>query len=226
MPICINLLADAQAAEELRRRDPVKRSLWVGGLVISLVLTWCLIIQARIVTAKSEFSKHDAHWKAIEKKHAGVTDDLKKTGAVERKLSVLHRLSTNRFLWGSTLNALQQTVVDQVQAVRLKTDQTFTYIEPVAAKTNANKVVPSKPAAAVEKIAITLEAKDWNPSGQNYSKLKEAIAKFPSFQTNFAKSDALRLTSLSKPSLDPNGASSPFVSFTLEMQFPEIRRHE
>ena len=226
MPICINLLAEAQVVEDLRRRDPVKRSLWAGGVLISLVLVWCLIVQTRIITANSEFSKHEGRWKAIEKKHTGVTDDLKKTAGIERKLSALHRLSTNRFLWGSTLNVLQQTVVDQVQVVRLKTEQSFTYVEPVATKTNLTKVIPGKPAAAVEKIAITVDAKDWDPTKQNYNKLKEAIAKFPSFQTNFAKSDALRLTSLSKPSLDLNDGASPFVRFTLEMQFPEIRRHE
>ena len=38
MPIRINLLAEAQAAEEMRRKDPVKRAVWIGGFVIFLVL--------------------------------------------------------------------------------------------------------------------------------------------------------------------------------------------
>ncbi len=35
MPIRLNLLAEAQAAEEMRRRDPVKRALWLAGLIIA-----------------------------------------------------------------------------------------------------------------------------------------------------------------------------------------------
>jgi hypothetical protein len=224
MPIQINLLAEAQAAEELRRRDPVKRTLYAGAFAIGLVLLWCLTVQARILRANSEFKKNEAHWKSIEKRHEEVTENLKKSAEIEGKLAALNRLSTNRFLLGSTLNALQQTMVNQVQAVRLKTEQSFTFIEPVAAKTNTSKMVPAKPPAAIEKVAIVIEAKDWNPAEQNYNKFKEAIAKFPSFQTNLAKTDALRLTSLSKPSYDASDPIRPFVTFTLEMQFPEVRR--
>jgi hypothetical protein len=115
-------------------------------------------------------------------------------------------------------------MVDQVQAVRLRTEQSFTLVEPVPAKTNSSKMIPAKPPAAIEKVAITVDAKDWNPAVQNYNKLKEAIAKFPSFQTNMAKTDALRLTSLSQPTFDPSDPIRPFVTFRLEMQFPEVRR--
>jgi len=40
MPIRLNLLAEAQAAEEARRRDPVKRAIWIGALLVSVVLVW------------------------------------------------------------------------------------------------------------------------------------------------------------------------------------------
>lgn len=227
MPIRINLLAEAQAAEDLRRRDPVKRTIWAGGIAVSLVLIWCLWVQFRIIRANSELQKHNVHWTSIEKRHSEVTDNLKESAVIERKLESLNRLSTNRFLWGPTLNALQQTVVDHVQTVRLKGEQSYTFVPGVAAKTNSSKVVAAKPAAAVEKITLFIEAKDWNPADQNYNKLKEALAKFPYFQTELTnRADALRLTSLSKPAVDPSDPLRPFVLFTLEMQYPEIRRNE
>jgi len=37
MPIRINLLAEAKAAEELRRHDPVKRVIFGGALAVALV---------------------------------------------------------------------------------------------------------------------------------------------------------------------------------------------
>lgn len=179
------------------------------------------------MSASSEFKTHEAHWKSIEKKHSAVTEDLKAAAEIEKKLAALDRLSTNRFLIGSTLNALQLTMVDQIQAMRVKTEQTFTLIEPVIAKkTDSEKKIPAKPAVAIEKTKVIVEAKDWNPAAQNYNRYKEAIANHPAFHTNLAKPDALRLTSLSKPSFDPSDPVRPFVMFTLEMQFPEISRNE
>ena len=44
---------------------------------------------------------------------------------MDRKLSALEALSTNRFLWAPVLNALQKTMVDHVQVTKLKGDQAF-----------------------------------------------------------------------------------------------------
>jgi hypothetical protein len=225
MPISINLLAEAQAAEDLRRRDPVKRTIWLAGFVVALVLIWCLLIQARIIQANSELHKHEAHWKSIEKRHAAITENLKKSAAIERKLAALDRLSTNRFLWGATLNALQQTVVPEVQVVRMKGEQVFSFTEAVKPKPNSKTV--AAPASTTERITLTIEAKDWNPSQQNYNKFKQSLAQFPYFQSSLTnRVDALRLISLSKPAFDPSDPLRPFVMFTLEMNYPEVRRNE
>lgn len=227
MPIRINLLAEAQAVEELRRRDPVKRTIWVAGFLVALVLIWCLWVQGQIMQANSELHKHEVHWTSIEKRHAEITANLKKSAAIEQKLNALARLSTNRFLWGSTLNALQQTVVDDVQTVRFKGEQTFTLTEATKAKTTGSKTTPATPASATEKITLTIEAKDWNPAQQNYNKFKQALQKFPYFQSSLTnRADSLRLTSLSKPSFSPSDPLRPFVMFTLEMNYPEVRRNE
>ena len=45
MPIRINLLAEQQAAEELRRRDPVKRAIWVAGFFVVVVVVWSGYLQ-------------------------------------------------------------------------------------------------------------------------------------------------------------------------------------
>ena len=39
----INLLAEAQAAEELRRRDPVKRATWLGAFLVAAILAWVMV---------------------------------------------------------------------------------------------------------------------------------------------------------------------------------------
>ena len=56
MPIRINLLAEAQAAEEMRRKDPVKRAVWIGGFAVFVVLLCAATLQFKIIVAKSEVS--------------------------------------------------------------------------------------------------------------------------------------------------------------------------
>ncbi|MEP6663001.1 MAG: hypothetical protein ABJC04_04985, partial [Verrucomicrobiota bacterium] len=199
---------------------------WTAAFAVALVVLWCAFMQLRIGRANSQFKAQQLRWTAIEKHHSEVTENLKRSADLERKLAALNRLSTSRFLWGSTLGALQKTVVDPVQAVRIRAEQVYTLMEPGPARTNTTKASPAKPASAVERISVTIEAKDWNPAAQNYNKFKEIIAGYPMFQTNLAKADALRLTSLSKPAFDPATPDASFVTFTLEMHFPETRRNE
>ena len=54
MPIRLNLLAEAQAAEESRRRDPVKRGVWIGILIVVVMLAWGGSLQFQVVLANSE----------------------------------------------------------------------------------------------------------------------------------------------------------------------------
>ena len=125
MPIRINLLAEAHAAEELRRRDPVKRGIYAGAFLASCVVVWALTLQVKIVAAKHELKTLETQWKAIYKDYQVAVDKRRRSLEVEQKLSALQALHTNRFLWGNALNAFQQTLngVDEVQVVRIKTEQ-------------------------------------------------------------------------------------------------------
>ncbi len=70
MAIRINLLAEAQEAEELRRRDPVKRALWGAGFLVFLVWLWTgsLMLNGKIVDA--EGTKYQTKWLSFEKNMA------------------------------------------------------------------------------------------------------------------------------------------------------------
>src|SRR5580765_342387 len=98
MPIRINLLAEDQAAEQMRRRDPIKRVVWGAGLLITLVLAWSAWLQIRVGYASHEASEYEVRWTKLEKDFKRVTSNLQQTAEIERKLSALNRLATNRFL--------------------------------------------------------------------------------------------------------------------------------
>src|ERR1044071_4010180 len=125
MPIRINLLAEAQAAEEMRRKDPVKRSIWIGGFIVFVVLLISATLQFKIIATRSEVGALQASWKTIEKQVQEVNEHRNSTRDIEKKLSAIDQFTTNRMLWANALNALQHTPVTGVQFVHLRTEQVF-----------------------------------------------------------------------------------------------------
>jgi uncharacterized membrane protein len=225
MPIRINLLAEVHAIEDLRRRDPVKRAIWVGVLLVVVVLAWSSSLQLKVMLATREVHK-------VSNQVATRTSDFQQVLANQRalaeanqKLSQLQQLATNRMLHGTLLNTLQQTTLDDVQLTRLRTDESYVYNEEIKAKTNTTtaRITPGKPASVTERIVLTIEARDSgaNP-GDQVNKFKQTISQAPYFKDLLGKSSEVRLANLSPPQTATDG--KPFVLFTLECRYPDKTR--
>ncbi|MBI3415404.1 MAG: hypothetical protein HY043_08800 [Verrucomicrobia bacterium] len=220
MPIRINLLAEDQFAEELRRRDPVKRAIWISSAVVALVLAWSLWLQVKVGLATREQNNYESQWARLEKDFKRVTENLQKTAEIEGKLAALQKLATNRFLWGTPLNSLQHTVAGNVQVTRLRAAQVYQLTEEVKPREQDGRTIPGKPAAATEKIALTIVAKDFgSPTG--LQQFKESLAAYPHFKEQLKRVD---LTELSAPQADPTDPNRPYVQFTLSCVYPEKTR--
>jgi hypothetical protein len=222
MPISINLLTEAQAAEEMRRKDPVKRGIFIGGFIVFIFVLWSATLQMKLIVAKSELGRFEARWKEIEKNYQTALDNKKRLSDAENKLASLQNMSTNRFLWGTALNAVQQTLngIDDVQVTRIKTEQTYTQVDEVKPRKDSGRLTQARPASSSEKISITLDAIDRSGQpGGNVSRYKESITTVPFFQSGLQKTNGVLLTSLSAPQNGPNGR--PQVLFTLQCFFPE-----
>ena len=221
MPIRINLLAEQQAADELRRRDPVKRAIWLSGFLVGATVVWSGYLQVKLMAATREVNQVEAQWKKIESDFVKVTSNLNKTVEAERKWEALQTLATNRFLWAPPLNALQFVMlsVDDVQITRLKTDQTYQMTEAVKPSTNsAGNISRGRPASAREKIVLTIDAKDYSKRpGDQVPKFQEAIANYPYFKTNLQKTE---LTGRS-PRQDGDASGRPFVTFSIDCLYPD-----
>ncbi len=218
MPIRINLLAESIAAEEERRKDPVKRAILAGIVLVSLLVVYAVLLQGRLIAKRSQLGGLTAKWRSIEKAYNAAVTSQRQAIDAEQKLAALARLTTNRFAWATALNDLQHTFnnVDEVQTVRLKTEQTYTVNEDKNKPANA----ATKPASATERITLIIEAMDSSrPPGGQVSKYKESIAQVPFFQACLQKTNGVRLTSLSPP--QSSSGRSPFVMFTLQCDFPE-----
>lgn len=224
MPIRLNLLAEALAAEEVRRRDPVKRAIWMAALLIAVMLVWSSSLQLQAMLSKNELSRVEAAMNSHTNEYRQVLEAQKKSVDINQKLLALEKLSTNRFLNGSALNALQQTTVDDVELIRLKIEQAYLITEEVKARTNDNRVVPGKPSTITEKIALVLEGNDISPNaGDQVNKFKEAVAKHSYFQEKLGRTNEVSLKSLSAPTISPDSGRA-CVLFTLECRFPEVTR--
>lgn len=224
MFIHLNLLAEAQAAEELRRRDPVKRALWLAGLLVSVMLLWAGWLQFRTLIARVALGKVEKEIAGSGNEFQQVLDYQTKSSEIESKLAALHTLATNRFLNGTMLNALQQTTTENVQLLRLKMDQNYLFTDATKTKTTeSGRVVLGKPATWTEKLALILDARDSSPNpGDEINRFKEKIASHPYFQNALGQTNEVRLTTLSQPQSLPDGR--PFVSFTLGCRYPEKTR--
>jgi hypothetical protein len=224
MFIHLNLLAEAQAAEEMRRRDPVKRAIWVAGVLVSLMLVWSGWLQFKTMLLHRALGRVENQITVRTNEFQQVLDFQQKTSDIETKLAALRQLATNRFLNGTMLNALQQTTTENVQLLRLKMEQTYVVTEAVKKKTTeSGRTIPGRPATITEKLALILEARDSSPNpGDEVNRFKEKIASHPYFQNALGKTNEVRLTFLSQPQSQPDGR--PFVQFTLECRYPEKTR--
>ncbi len=224
MPIRINLMAEAQALEEARRRNPVKLGVWIAGFCVAVVVLWIAKVQMDIYFARLDLSNLNAQWKAAEEKYNNVTNEEARITAIKGKIAALDHLQTNRFLWGPVLNALQQTVVDQIQVTHIWALQTYEREGPKTYGAGATmKTVPGS--ANFERVKLSIAGKDYSPTAEGYKKYEDTLNHFDFFAKRLGGRDGFTIDGAPGPRFpDGPGSSREFRTFTLTNQFPDIRR--
>ncbi|MFO1487141.1 MAG: hypothetical protein U1F65_01565 [Verrucomicrobiota bacterium] len=227
MPIRINLLAETQALEEQRRRDPVKRVILVGLVLVAGMLAWSSSLMLKTMVVKSDQNRMESELNSRTNDYRQVLENKRKLADDYQKLAALHRLSTNRFLVGNFLDAFQEVSADGIQLVHLKLDLNYTVTEEVKGSKKAEgdegAPAPAKPATSTEKISFAINAKDLSSTpGDAVNPFRESITTTPYFKQQLGDQNGIRLKSLSASQLDPEG--KPFVLFALEANLPEKKR--
>ena len=145
MPIHINLLAEAQAAEELRRRDPVKRAIFIGISLTIVALMWSGMVWVKYLLEKETLNSVQIDINTKTNAYQRVMSDRTQIASIQAKLAALQNLQTNRFLQGSLLNALQHATVTGVQLTRLRVEQNYFLTEGTASQTDGGRVIAGTP---------------------------------------------------------------------------------
>jgi len=224
MPIRINLLAEAKAAEELRRHDPVKRVIFCGAFLVALTLVWSSSLLLEGMLARKAVTDRQTQIESRTNDYQRVVVDQQKITQVKQDLEALNKFSNSRFLQGNLLQALQQIHVEGVKLTRFTLDQNYIPREGTPAKKNANgSTSPGTPGAVTEKIVLKLDAVDSgaNP-GDQVNKMKDAVANQTYFKAALNKTNGVQLVNLSSPQLGTDGKM--FVLFTLQCNFQEVNR--
>jgi hypothetical protein len=225
MPIRLNLLAEAQAAEDARRRDPVKRAMWIAALLVVAILVWSSSLQLKAMLIRSDVGRLEARIGSHTNEYRTVLDNQNKTEEINHKLKELRKLAGARQLNGTLLNAFQQTTVNDVQLLRLRLDQACVCFEGTKGHTNDDNVfIPGKPPTDTEKTLLTVEGADSSPNpGDGLNRYKDALAANPYLKQVLVKTNGVGLKSLAPPLISPlTGKRS--VIFTLECRYPDKTR--
>jgi Tfp pilus assembly protein PilN len=223
MSIRVNLLAEAKELEELRRKDPVKRVIWIGVSLVAGMLVWSSSLWVQSVVDKKQLATLQQQIKTHAEEYEDVLKNEKKLKEAKAKLAALDRLSTNRFLYGNLLDGLQHATVENVQLTHLKVAQIYRFTPATKPKTNDNRVIPGKPATSAESIIVSLRAKDSSSSpGDAVSKFKQAIGNSDYFKSFIVNANDVRLTDLGPP--QRSAGEKPFLLFTVECRYPEKTR--
>lgn len=221
MPIRINLLAEAKAIEELRQRDPVKRVVLVGLVLLGLILAYSSSLLAKTIVARGDVSRLEQEIKSREAEYVGILQSQKDLVEHGVKLIALHRLSTNRFLIGNLLHNLTECTSSDVQLTSLAVSHN--YAQTAEVKSKPGQRVAPKPATAKERIVLTLQARDNSDNpGDAVQHFKQKLSTNDFFASLLRHTNEFRLVSLGTPQTDPSGKA--YVPFTLEARLPEKTR--
>jgi hypothetical protein len=214
MPIRINLLAEVQAAEELRRRDPVKRVVVGGVLLLAILAVWSSTVQLKVMMANRELGQAQFQLDSHKNDYDSAVTNNAKITSIRLKISALDKMANCRMLQGDLLNALQKVNVDNVQLMGIKVDQGYT--------ASGGKGVTAK-SAVTERIIVRLNARDSSSNpGDQVGKFMQAVARQSYFGQMLNKTNGIVLTDESSPQQDPSGRN--YVSFTVECHFPDQKR--
>lgn len=123
MPIRINLLAETLAAEEQKRRDPVKRVVFAGVALTALMIVWIGLTQVSVGAARGELATLTESLKRVEDSSKNVRSNQLVVADLASKIKALERYASNRFLSGNLLDAVQQAGVDNIRLVEIKVEQ-------------------------------------------------------------------------------------------------------
>lgn len=125
MPIRINLLAEQLAAEDMRRRDPMKRALFAGAGLVVLMLLWIATTFAKLKTVESELAQYTSQLSEVEDASKEVRQNHAEINNIKGRVEALDKYAENRFFWGSFLDSIQHIEVNDLRLTEIRGEHVY-----------------------------------------------------------------------------------------------------
>ncbi|MGB8168439.1 MAG: hypothetical protein WCF18_13160 [Chthoniobacteraceae bacterium] len=122
MALRINLYHEVQKARQLKRRDPLKLSIYGLGGLVALFAIYYVIEVGRMHGMSVELKKVQAQFNVLEPKAKAAKKREEEMNVEIRKSELMSKRIEQRFYWAPMLEQIAQTVPRDVQITRLAGD--------------------------------------------------------------------------------------------------------
>ena len=216
----LNMISEELEARERRRRDPVRHAAFAACFIICLFLVWAGNLKYKMGRVDAELRRDKAAREQWEKERRDVSLSKGRVAAANYTYSALRQHATNRFLFATALNALQQATVEDIQLTRLVLQQSVMNVEARKNITENGVFVARKPGSSTETVSLTLQAKNFAGPEQR-EKFIEKLSAIPYFKEHLRPTEPVVLRNHLSRQADPLDPSKTFNLFTLECIYPD-----
>jgi hypothetical protein len=161
MALRLNLYHEVIKAKALKRRDPLKISIYVLSVIAAMCTCWYLIqivkmhgINDELARVKAEFDKIEPAAKAAKKREDELLSQSRTSNQLEKRME-------GRFYWAPILAEIMQVVPREVQITRMGGDisgeglrRCMITIDGLSAGTDPRKVAEELRTALAEKFSL------------------------------------------------------------------------
>jgi hypothetical protein len=160
MPLHLNLYHEVIKAKALKRRDPLKISMYVLAAIAAMCTGWYIyqviktgVINDELAQVKAEFDKIEPTAKLAQKREEELSQQAQISALLEKRME-------GRFYWAPVLSEIMQVVPREVQITRLGGDvsgegvrRCAITIDGLSAGTDPRRVAEDLRTALAEKLS-------------------------------------------------------------------------
>jgi Tfp pilus assembly PilM family ATPase len=217
----INLLAERFEAQAAARRDPVRLCTMAAAAGLIGLLAWAGYIRMELGRAQTDVRQLEAQLKRVKNEAADAAKTTTSSQQLATTLAALQQHSTNRFLIAPALDALQETVVRDVQAITLTLQQELQTVRGVKpTRGRDGKRTAGKKGYTAERNSIIIQAKNFGDI-KAADQFMDLIAHQEYFAANLRKVDPVTLKDRTPRQADPLDPTRVYTMFTIECAYQE-----
>jgi type IV pilus assembly protein PilM len=218
----LNLLAEQVEAAEWRRRDPVRRAIWLVGAAMLAMGLWAGWLMWQLQQTEESVRESNEQIRVLQESPGQPLLDMRMASDLEARIAALATHGIQRFLIGNVLNALQFMRVPQIQLYRLEIDRVTVRTEPTKRRARRGQEIeePVQKAKVTEHFVVRIHGKNYGDERQ-IEQLFQQLRTNEQFRGWLDRNHPPVLTEMMERQVDPSNPRQGFARFGIECRFKE-----